>query len=257
MPQKKPRGAEPTLKELIAESGETEAPPLRKALSEDKTDRKFLGREFLTWLLYHAEQGGGRFNDADEGAFTITPGERILLRAMGEAGTEIAARGSAPAQTADVRYAVAGGLTVREADLIVQRGEETWQVAVHADLFDLKRVKLPDLQSEEALDRAAERLTHLDRLDAMLKTAFSAFLALRLRPAWAKKTVPLLRQWLMGSILHESYLPDGDGDNAGQAAKGAKAATQDDGKDDDSHKDEAGRGGQKASFRGHAGSHLN
>lgn len=203
------KGGEPSLKDQIDASGETEIDPVRAALGEDMTDRRFLGREFLTWLIFHAddENGGGEFVSTDlVDAFRVIVGERVVLKALGDGSGEITARGAAPAQSADVRYAIAGGLTVREADLLFERGDRTWQAAVSAEQFDLKRVKLPALLSEEDSERAQERLSLLDELDAMLKAAFNAFLAARLAPSWQKSDVPELRGWLARSILEKKQL---------------------------------------------------
>jgi hypothetical protein len=203
------RRSEPSLREAIAESGETEADPTRAALAAELEDRRFLGREFLTWLIYHSddENGGGAFAENEEvDAFRVIVGERVVLKALGEGTGEITARGVAPAATADVRYAIAGGLTVREADLIFERGERLWQAAVSAEGFDLKRVKLPALLSEEDSERLAERLELTFELDKMLRAAFAAFLRLRLGASWQSEDLPRLREWLARSILEERQL---------------------------------------------------
>jgi hypothetical protein len=170
------RGGEPTLNEAIADSGETEADKTQQAFSADLDDRRFLGREFLTWLIYYCDaeaeddgaEGGGVFAESELcDAFRVIIGERVVLKALGEGTGEITARGVAPAATPDVRYAIAGGLTVREVDLIFEqggRGERLWQAAVSAEGFDLRRVKLPALLSEDDDERLNERLDLMDTL---------------------------------------------------------------------------------------------
>ena len=189
------RRGEPSLREQIAESGETEQSATRLALNEELTDHRFLGREFLTWLVYHAdgsstdsslldadadepdfdpldESGSGRFDKSERcDAFRVLIGERVILKALGDGSGEITARGAATGQSADVRYAIAGGLTVREVDLLFARGDRIWQAAANAENFDLKRVKLPALLSEEDSERAHERLQLISDLDAMLRAA--------------------------------------------------------------------------------------
>lgn len=218
------RRGEPSLREQIAESGETEQSATRIALNEELTDRRFLGREFLTWLVYHAdgaaaadsedfeldleEDGaGGRFDKSPRcDAFRVVIGERVILKALGDGSGEITARGAATGQSADVRYAIAGGLTVREVDLLFARGDRIWQAAVNAENFDLKRVKLPALLSEEDSERAHERLELISDLDAMLRAAYDAFLRARLQPSWQTELVPRLRVWLARSILEKKQL---------------------------------------------------
>jgi len=225
------RRGEPSLREQIAESGETEQSATRLALTEELTDRRFLGREFLTWLVYHAdgsstdgslladgdtdepefdpldESGSGRFDKTERcDAFRVLIGERVILKALGDGSGEITARGAATGQSADVRYAIAGGLTVREVDLLFARGDRIWQAAANAENFDLKRVKLPALLSEEDSERAHERLELISDLDAMLRAAYDTFLRVRLTAAWQSETVPRLRVWLARSILEKKQL---------------------------------------------------
>ena len=222
------RSREPSLREQIADSGETEISATRAALGEDLTDRRFLGREFLTWLLYHCDSSYDEHADAElhpelkaplspprEGrfaatkdcaAFRILIGERVILKALGDGSGEIAARGPATGYSADVRYAIAGGLTVREVDLLFERDDRIWQGAVNAENFDIKRAKLPSLLSEEDSERAAERLELIAELDAMLRTAFQSFLRIRLDSQWQSEVVPALRVWLARSILEKKQL---------------------------------------------------
>lgn len=213
------RGSEPTLAEAIAESGETEADKTQQAFSAELDDRRFLGREFLTWLIYYCDGHSTHGDDDDTGgtfaeneltdAFRVIIGERVVLKALGEGTGEITARGVAPAATPDVRYAIAGGLTVREVDLIFEqggRGERLWQAAVSAEGFDLRRVKLPALLSEDDDERFNERLELMDTLDKMLEAAFQSFLRRRLAPAWQSDELPKLRGWLAHSILEERQL---------------------------------------------------
>lgn len=216
-------GREPSLRDQIAESGETEVSAVREALRSDLTDHRFLGREFLTWLIFYADDdgedgGGGKFVASEHAdAFRVVIGERAVLKALGDGSGEITARGPATGQVADVRYAIAGGLTVREIDVLFERGDRIWQAAVSAESFDLKRVKLPELLSEEDTERATERLQLTEDLDAMLRAAYQTFLSVRLDARWAKDWVPRLRAWLARSILEEKFLESEIGEHAGDA----------------------------------------
>ena len=118
---------------------------------------------------------------------------RLFLR---NGSAEIAARGDDPLE---VRYAIAGGLTVRELDVLFSSGDRAWSLAVSAENFDLKRVKLPALLSEEDAERAHERLELIGQADAMLECAYGHFLSVRLSTEWPA-TVAVMRVWLKDSI---------------------------------------------------------
>lgn len=160
-----------------------------------RTDRRFLGREFLTWLVMKAE-GDGTLIDGDEDMFRVQLGSRVLCKAFGDGSAEIAARGDDPLE---VRYAIAGGLTVRELDVLFSAGDRVWSLAVSAENFDLKRLKLPALLSEEDSERAHERLDLLGAADKMLECAYAHFLSVRLSAKWSA-TMAAMRVWLKDSI---------------------------------------------------------
>lgn len=188
---------EPTLKSEIAASGETPRDEAAAAARADHEELRFLGREFLTWLVYHADVDGGDFAAADEVAgFAIGFGGRVTLRTPAGMITEMTLRGAAPGASPDLRYALAGGLSVKEADLVLIQDEREYRFALAADHFDLKRVKLPALLTDEEDDPADERLTLLADLEAALRVAYARFLALRTRPGWSRTVVPAIRAWL-------------------------------------------------------------
>lgn len=191
------RTREPTLDEEIEASGETEVSSAEQAEREVKDDLVFLAREFLTWLVHHAETAGGAFGGSDEvPPFTIAFGGRVTLRTPAGLVTDMVIKGPSPVGSADLRYALAGGLAVKEAELRLEQGERVYTFGLAAEHFDLKRVKLPALLDEESDDPAEERLALLGALEAALRTAFADFLAVRLKPAWGRTVVPAIRAWL-------------------------------------------------------------
>jgi hypothetical protein len=197
---KAPRRAtkrEPTLREEIAASGETEIDEGARAEREDREELGFLGREFLTWLVFHADEGNGELKgDRELADFRIVPGGKLTLSTMGGVVSELVLKGSAPASSPELRYAIAGGLSVKELDLRLDEGDRAWLFALEARHLDLKRVKLPALMTEEDDARTDERLHLIGRLDRAVRVAFAQFLELRSSPAWTRTTIPALRRWL-------------------------------------------------------------
>lgn len=191
------RPRETTLREEIAASGETET----EVREETLDDLAYLAREFLTWLVFHADEGDGQFAGAgDVRPFAVQFGGKLTLRTTVGLVTDMSVKGSSPAISPDLRYALAGGLAVREADLrLVFDGdddERAYAFALAADGFDLKRVKIPALLTEEEDDRADERLALLGELDAALQHAYTHFVQLRSRPTWKRSVVPAMKAWL-------------------------------------------------------------
>jgi hypothetical protein len=194
------RRKEPTLREEIAASGETPVDAVAAEARREREELVYLGREFLTWLVYHAEAEEGRFDgEGDLADFAILLGGRVALRTPAGMVTDLTMKGPAPSSSPDLRYALAGGLAVKEADLRLEsgdRGDRAFTFALSAEHFDSKRVKLPALLTDEEDDRADERLALLEELDSSVKLAYRRFLEVRTRPTWARSVVPAMRAWL-------------------------------------------------------------
>jgi hypothetical protein len=165
---------EPTLADEIAASGETGISKEEAAEREQREDLMFLAREFLTWLVHHAEVDGGEFKGDDEVApFSILFGGKLTLRSPAGLVTDMVLKGPAPVGSPDLRYALAGGLAVKEADLRLEQEERVWTFGLAAEHFDLKRVKLPELLSEGDEERVDERMMLLAQLDAAVQTCLT------------------------------------------------------------------------------------
>lgn len=156
----------------------------------------FVAREFLTWMAHHAEVAGGEFTSDVHGRFIVTFGGKVSLRTQAGQVTAVLLSGPSPLGSADLRYALAGGFAVSEADLFAQLGDRQWTFALAAEHLDLRRVKLPALLTEKDDDRADERVQLLDQLDELVRSAFTTFLRLRAGAAWRAEVVPALRAWL-------------------------------------------------------------
>ncbi|HWE29464.1 MAG TPA: hypothetical protein VHB97_15750 [Polyangia bacterium] len=194
------KSKEPTLADEIRDSGETTASAAETAARADREDYAFLAREFLTWLVWHAETQGGTFaGQGDVPDFSIQFGGRLTLHAGDGAVSEMVLKGASPGVSPDIRYALAGGLAVKEAELqlfVAGDEERGYMFTLSAEYFDLKRVQIPALLTEEDDDRADERLMLLGSLDAALELGFAQFLGERVRPTWTRTVVPALRTWL-------------------------------------------------------------
>jgi len=166
---------------------------------EDVQDFAYLGREFMTWLVWRADAGEGTFGARGE-EFTIAFGGRARLGAPVGHATDLVLKGRSPAHGAEARAAIGSGHTLREAELRITRGEREWRFTLVAETLDLRGVKLPALLTEEDDDKFLERISLIEELDDMVRAAFSSFMKERLRPAWKRDSVPALRTWLVDGL---------------------------------------------------------
>jgi len=183
---------EPKLRELDGGDARVRGPV------DDLQDHAFLGREFLTWLLWRAERGEATFGEEDP--FTFAFGGRARLQGLQGDVNDAVLKGPSPAMSIEARGGIGAGRTVREAELRVSRGEREWRFTLVADTFDLRSVKLPALLTEEEDDRFLERISLLEELDGLVKDSFAEFLRDRLRPVWTRSVIPALRDWVVEGL---------------------------------------------------------
>jgi hypothetical protein len=166
---------------------------------EDIQDFAYLGREFMTWLVWRVDAGEGSFGARGE-EFTLAFGTRARLGAPVGHATDLVMKGRSPAHGAEARAAIGSGHTLREAELRCTRGEREWRFTLLAETLDLRAVKLPALLTEEDDDKFLERISLIEELDDMVRAAFASFMKERLRPAWKRDIVPALREWIVGGL---------------------------------------------------------
>lgn len=162
---------------------------------DEAEDFAFLGREFVTWLLFRVARGEAVFED-DAGELAIAFGGR--LRLSGPAGDVIDAvlKGNAPGFSVEAAAGLGAGLSVREAEMRIARGEREFRFTLVAETLDLKGVKLPSRLKDQGDDRLGERMALLEELESCIRAAFQAFVRERTRPVWQRSIIPEMRSWL-------------------------------------------------------------
>ena len=157
--------------------------------------RTWLGREFLTWLLWRSESGDPLVEREGVGVVVLFTG-RLVLRGIAGDVTELSARGALAPYAEQVRRALDAGLLVHGARLRLTHGEKTYEATVDAEFLDVRAAALPELLAEEEDDRTLERLYLAEQLTGMLDALLAAFLDVRAGATWTRKVVPAMKRWM-------------------------------------------------------------
>jgi hypothetical protein len=159
--------------------------------------RAYLGREFLTWLLWRSESGDVLIEHEGEGVTVLFMG-RVVLRGVAGDVTELSAKGTLAPYSEQVKHSLDRGLLVAQARLRLTNGEKEYEVTLDSEFLDVRAAKLPALMSEEEDDQITERLFLTEQLAAMVDALVSDFLAVRAGRAWSKQVVPAMKEWMRG-----------------------------------------------------------
>ncbi len=165
-----------------------------KALEALARNRAYLGREFLTWLLYRSNSGDPISRFEDHNIVVVVVGKVVLQGLAGEA-TELAVKGHLSAYSDVVKSALARGLLLHSARLRMQHGEQVFEVTVDAEQFDFKSASIPALLGKNDEDKLQERLWLADKLSDLFDTLWHSFLEKRNSSAWKPEIVPAMKAW--------------------------------------------------------------
>lgn len=157
--------------------------------------KAYIGREFLTWLLWRTESGDPllTFEDAPLTALFV---DRLVLRGIAGDVVEEIVRGAMAPYSPLIRQALDRGLLIHVARLRLEHGERTYDVTLDAEFLDFKGAKLPELLTDEESDGFEERLYLTGQLSALVQGLLEQFLRLRGSKKWTADTVPALKAWM-------------------------------------------------------------
>jgi len=167
--------------------------------------KRFLGREFLTWLVHRLETAGGKI--AEDGVVVeLALGDRIVLA------------GNAPADKARTTVVGAGdlgsemgaglrrGKLLDRAALVLAQGERRWELVLDGGLFAYEGLRCPPLgeKGDKEDPRGAFendlflRLADAEQALGVVDRLFAEFCRVRGGRGWSSRELPALRAWVDG-----------------------------------------------------------
>ncbi len=171
---------------------------LEMSLADKIRRTAFLGREFLTWLMFRSAR--------DEGVFRLEGGEVVEVffeRALTLDGENPAREMSSlkvddPTRSEEVLLSLRLGKKVSRARLqLIKEGREFGFVLDSAGL-GLRSVKLPETQALDPVEAMAEKAGLCSELEDAVHELFARFIRLRLdADAWAAEAAPVA-DWIEG-----------------------------------------------------------
>jgi hypothetical protein len=166
--------------------------------------KRFLGREFLTWLVYTLEEHGGRIEREGE-VLELVLGDRVVLAGTGPDKPRLTVAG-----TGDLRPEIGAGLRrgklLDQAKIAITRGERRWELNLDGGMLTYDGLRCPPLGERDTGSRRDPRaalendlfLRIADVEDALdvLDRLYAEFCRVRGTSAWGREVLPALRSWV-------------------------------------------------------------
>lgn len=166
--------------------------------------KRFLGREFLTWLVGRLEERGGRI-EIEGDVVELALGNRVVLEEGGDPGARLSL-----VDEGDIRPELGAGLRrgklLDRARLSITKGERRWELTLDGGLLTYDAMRCPRLGDRDptlADDRRAAfendlflRLADVEDAVGVIDWLFAAFCRVRASPSWETGTAAELRAWI-------------------------------------------------------------
>ena len=168
--------------------------------------KRFLGREFLTWLVHRVEEGDGRV-EHDGQVTEIQLGDQVVLAGGQDARARLTVTGAGDARP-EIGAGLRRGKLLDRARLVLVRGERRWELTLDGGMLTYESIRCPalgdrDNATQEDPRAAFEndlflRLADVEDVIGLLDRLFAEFCAERGSGAWQARALPALRAWVEG-----------------------------------------------------------
>lgn len=167
-------------------------------------DASLIGREFMTWLWFKAEERNGRISFTDGEEVELNFLKRIALEAgEGEFSQGVVCHGL-HAELKEGKEALRQGKKVKEAGLKLIHNQNEWEFTLKADNFHFQSLKLPaaDWQEndEDLSGKMLERIYLIENAARTIDQLYNSFIGIRYSPQWDEKEAKSLAKWLQQEI---------------------------------------------------------
>lgn len=173
-------------------------------------DNRWLGEDFLLWLLFGTVNGAGEYRVSTAGPaasgapFVAYLNDRMVLQGGGEGLVQKMTLSGPQDRYGEVRAALLGGKCLREGVITLEHQERLWRMNLKGETFAFASFKAPPVRLERddltdpIREREAlfyERMHLLAEGEQLFASLFADFLAVRLASDW-KALEPRIAAWL-------------------------------------------------------------
>lgn len=166
--------------------------------------KRFLGREFLTWLLFRVEEDGGRMTIGDD-VVELTLGDRVVMQEQGERNARLTLVDEGD-MSSELGAGFRRGKLIDRARIALTRGERRWELSLDGGMLTYDSLRCPKLGDRDAAlsddPRALFendlflRLADVEEVVGFIDSLFASFCQLRASSRWEAETLPALRAWV-------------------------------------------------------------
>ncbi|MGA1825857.1 MAG: hypothetical protein ACMUIP_14475 [bacterium] len=165
-------------------------------------NKKFLGREFLTWLWYESESNSGVITLEDSQNIEIWVDNKIILESDdGENKEKVICHGE-NSEMFEARQALRQGKKVSQASFKLCVNDEENNFILDDSWLNFRTCKTPKVLLDKKKDPGGlffEKTLLLQKVVKAVDQLFSKFIKMRISPQWSQKHLPDIQNWVKNS----------------------------------------------------------
>ena len=155
-----------------------------------------VGQDFLTWLWFFSEARGGIRSFENIGRFGVIVEGPLTFMSDGDGAHEAVLRNGSPLQSAEAKTSLMCGKKLKRAKITLAREEEVWQCTVDADQFVFRGLKLPKVESLDAVSLFEQRMMSMNLFVKVFLYLYDDFLEERFDKERWSKTEKEIHAWV-------------------------------------------------------------
>ncbi len=162
-------------------------------------NKRFLGREFLTWLWFQSEKNLGVFSLKDEKNIELWIDNKIILESDDTENIERVSCHGENTEMYEARQALSQGKKVVQAAFKLSIDENEWRFTLDDCWLNFKTCKTPKIAYDKKEDPEGlffEKTFLLQEAIRVVEELFLQFVKIRLCPDWPQKHLPFLQEWI-------------------------------------------------------------
>ena len=161
--------------------------------------KKFIGREFLTWLWFQSDSKSGMVPVDESQTVEIWVDNKIVLESADEETLEKVICQGDSSEMLEARQALKQGKKVSQASFRLYMKDDEWRFSLDDSRLNFRTCRTPKIMLDKKEDPEGlfyEKTFLLQEAVRIIEQLFIRFVKIRISPQWKQSELPALRKWV-------------------------------------------------------------
>ncbi|MEW5803247.1 MAG: hypothetical protein AB1847_14210 [bacterium] len=162
-------------------------------------EKKFLGREFLTWLWFQSDSHLGVITPEGSQPVELWIDNKITLESEDQENVEKVICHGENSEMLEAREALSQGKKVTQASFKLSMNDAEWHFTLDDCWLNFRACKTPKVMLDKKEDPDGlffEKAFLLQEVIRVVEQLFNQFMKIRISPEWMTEHLPAIQHWI-------------------------------------------------------------